>query len=114
MSIDRATTEIRTVFRRLEDDRELLDGLLVLNDWFNWRNRPPTQKKYVTWPDGHKIGRPTKNEYDIVQDNDWWTADCSPINPIFTHPPPKKSPPLLVFGKMSRVLLYSAISNLKY
>lgn len=34
----------------------------------------------ITWPDRHKIGRPTKKEVDIWQDNSWRTADCCPNN----------------------------------
>lgn len=37
-------------------------------------------QKKITWPDRHKIGRPTKKEVDICQDNSWRTADCCPNN----------------------------------
>lgn len=37
-------------------------------------------QKNITWLDRHKIGRPTKKEVEICQDNSWRTADCCPNN----------------------------------
>lgn len=37
-------------------------------------------QKIITWLDRHKIGRPTKKEVEICQDNSWRTADCCPNN----------------------------------
>lgn len=73
MSTDRPTTDKKKiVFRWLGDDRRLVDGLF--NDCFNWRNRPPSQKKIITWPDGHKIGRPTKKRGRTRQRQ--WLMNC--------------------------------------
>lgn len=50
----------------------------------------------ISWPNEHKIGRPTKKEVYIGQENGCWTADCCPDNPFF---PLKNQRSCVVFWK---------------
>lgn len=58
-STDRRQTQ-QTFCRWSDDGRRLFDGLF--HDCFNKRNRPSTQKIFLTWPDRHKklVGRRKK------------------------------------------------------
>lgn len=80
VSIDR---HLRKVLNALmsTDRRQTLKTVCWWIDNFSidYSTTVSVQKK-ITWPDRHKIGRPTKKEVDICQDNSWRTADCCPNN----------------------------------
>lgn len=96
-NVDRPTTDITNC---LLMDREFFDGLF--NDCFS--------AKKITWPDRHKIGRPTKKEVDICQDNSWRTADCCPNNSKKMEKRPKNRH-LSSFGNKAASTIFSSLNS---
>lgn len=67
-------------------------------------------QKKITWPDRHKIGRPTKKEVDICQDNSWRTADCCPNNSKKLKKRPKNRH-LSSFGDKAASTIFSNLNS---
>lgn len=76
-NVDRPTTGITNCLPK--DGRWLRDVRRIIQ-----RLSATDTENIISWPNKHKIGRPTKKEVFIGQENGCWTADCCPDNPFFS------------------------------
>lgn len=79
LNVDRPTTDITNCLPK--DGRWLRDVRRIIQ-----RLSATDTENIISWPNEHKIGRPTNKEVYIGLENGCWTADCCPDNPFF----PKK------------------------
>lgn len=79
LNVDRPTTDITNCLPK--DGRWLRDVRRIIQ-----RLSATDTENIISWPNEHKIGRPTNKEVYIGQENGCWTADCCQDNLFF----PKK------------------------
>lgn len=79
-NVDRPTTYITNWLPK--DGRWLRDVRRIIQ-----RLSATDTQNIISWPNEHKIGRPTNKEVYIGQENGCWTADCCPDNPFFPEKP---------------------------
>lgn len=75
LNVDRPTTDITNCLPK--DGRWLRDVRRIIQ-----RLSATDTENIISWPNEHKIGRPTNKEVYIGQVNGCWTADCCQDNPF--------------------------------
>lgn len=88
LNVDRPMTDITNCLPK--DGRWLRDVRRIIQ-----RLSATDTENIISWPNEHKIGRPTKKEVYIGQENGCWTADCCQDNLFFLKK--KKQRPCVVF-----------------
>lgn len=84
LNVDRPMTDITNCLPK--DGRWLRDVRRIIQ-----RLSATDTENIISWPNEHKIGRPTNKEVYIGQENGCWTADCCPDNPFFPQKKKKKT-----------------------